>query len=74
MQTEEAGGAMRSTRVGHWLQVTDPVVLEQKIQVRLTAPLSNQGKLSGITMLTPDVIDNSLTRGETRWARQRCAA
>lgn len=64
MQTEEAGGAMRSTRVGHWLQVTDPVVLEQRIQVRLTAPLSNQGKLSGITMLTPDVIDNSLTRGE----------
>ena len=64
MQTEEAGGAMRSTRVGHWLQVTDPVVLQQRIQVRLTAPLSNQGKLSGITMLTPDVIDNSLTRGE----------
>lgn len=64
MQTEEAGGAMRSTHAGHWLQVTDPVVLEQRIQVRLTAPLSNQGKLSGITMLTPDVIDNSLTRGE----------
>lgn len=57
MQTEEVGGALRSTRVGHWLQVTDPVVLEQRIQVRLTAPLSNQGKISGITMLTPEVID-----------------
>ncbi|HFK4762016.1 TPA: T6SS effector BTH_I2691 family protein [Citrobacter farmeri] len=64
MQTEEVGGALRSTRVGHWLQVTDPVVLEQRIQVRLTAPLSNQGKISGITMLTPEVIDNSLIRGE----------
>lgn len=64
MQTEENGGALRSTRAGHWPQITDPVILEQKIQVRLTSPLNNPQKISAIAALTPDVIDRSLCSGE----------
>lgn len=61
---EEGGRTVSSSRVGHWMQITDPVLLEGKIKVRLMAPLNNSGRLSGITVLTPDVIDRSLTSGE----------
>ena len=61
---KENGRTVNTSRTRRWVQITDPVQLARRIQVRLTAPLNNPGRLSGISGLTSDVIDSSLTRGE----------
>lgn len=61
---EENGRVIRSSRVGHWSEITDPAILKRKISVRLTAPLNKSGSLTGISGLTPDTIDHSLKTGE----------
>lgn len=44
---KEGGQLTRTAGVGHWLQITDPALLEQKMQVKLTAPLKDLQSAEG---------------------------
>ena len=57
---EENGRVTSTSRMGHWTQITDPAILEQKITVKLTVPLDR----TGLVAVTPDAIDRSLLSGE----------
>ena len=47
VQAKENSSLTRTTGAGHWLQITDPALLEQKIEVRLTAPLKELHSAGG---------------------------
>ncbi|QLK63552.1 hypothetical protein GE278_22455 (plasmid) [Enterobacteriaceae bacterium Kacie_13] len=64
IKAEENGRVIRSSRIGHWSEITDPAILKRKILVRLTAPLNNSGSLTGTSGVSPDIIDRSLKTGE----------
>lgn len=41
LAAEENGRTIRASQVGRWAEITDPLILEQKISVKLTTPLKN---------------------------------
>jgi len=41
LAAEENGRTIRASQVGRWAEITDPLILEQKISVKLATPLKN---------------------------------
>ncbi|MDH2899142.1 T6SS effector BTH_I2691 family protein (plasmid) [Rahnella variigena] len=57
---QENGRVTSTSRMGHWTQITDPAILDQKITVKLGAPLNKALPAA----VTSDAIDRSLLSGE----------